>query len=163
VQNDDKQGEGRPPLTDGDLLHLILESATDFAIFTTDPNGITTSWNVGAERLLGYAGEEIIGKSSDATFPPEEGGASAAAEERRIALTEGRVEDERCQMKKDGTRFWASGLMMPLADRTQGFVKILPRPDRPAPCRRTASAERRVVPASRHQHPAACVPLEGER
>ncbi|RWB72418.1 MAG: PAS domain S-box protein [Mesorhizobium sp.] len=128
VQNGDKQdeqGEGQRPLSDSDLLRLIFDSATDFAIFTTDPNGITTSWNVGAERVLGYADDEIIGKSADVAFPPEEGGVSAAAEERRIALAEGRAEDERWQMKKDGTRFWASGLLMPLADRTQGFVKIL--------------------------------------
>jgi len=39
-------------LIDHQLLRLIVESATDFAIFTMDPNGITTSWNSGAERLL---------------------------------------------------------------------------------------------------------------
>jgi PAS domain S-box-containing protein len=102
-----------------------VESATDFAIFTMDPNGITTTWNSGAERLLGYEDNEIIGQPADVTFPPEEGGPSAAAEERRTALAQGRAEDERWQRRKDGTRFWASGLMMPLADRRLGFVKIL--------------------------------------
>ncbi len=110
---------------DTELLRLLFESATDFAIFTTDPNGITTSWNPGAERLLGFAEQEIVGRSADVMFPPEEGGASGAAEERRTALAHGRAEDERWQMRKDGTRFWASGLLMPLTDPSRGFVKIL--------------------------------------
>lgn len=108
-----------------ELLRLIFDSARDFAIFTTDPNGIVTSWNPGAERLLGYTEAEIVGRSCDVTFPPEEGGGNAAEEERRNALVHGRAEDERWQVREDGTRFWASGLMMPLAEAAQGFVKIL--------------------------------------
>lgn len=123
-QRDDQARSSLVP-PNGELLRLIFESAADFAIFTIDPNGITTSWNPGAERLLGYKDEEIIGKSADVTFPPEEGGSDAAAEERRIALAHGRAEDERWQMRNDGLRIWASGLMMPLADRDAGFVKIL--------------------------------------
>jgi hypothetical protein len=42
-------------------------------------------------------------------FPTEEGG-TAAEEERRTAVTQGRAEDERWQQRKDGTRFFASGL-----------------------------------------------------
>jgi PAS domain S-box-containing protein len=125
VQQDDGRAQNSLAPLNGDLLHLIFESATDFAIFTTDPNGVTTSWNPGAERLLGYKDDEIIGKSADVIFPPDDGGSQSAAEERRTALAQGRAEDERWQMRKDGTRLWASGLLMPLADRSAGFVKIL--------------------------------------
>jgi PAS domain S-box-containing protein len=121
--------DNQPPHTStsasDELLRLIVDSATDFAIFTTDPNGIMTSWNSGAERLLGYTEAEILWRSADVLFPPEEGGFAAAAEERRTALTQGRAEDERWQQRKDGTRLFASGLLLPLTDRTQGFVKIL--------------------------------------
>lgn len=126
MQNDADQRPGEPVAPgDTELLRLVVESATDFAIFTMDPNGITTSWNTGAERLLGYKDEEILGKSAGVIFSPEEGGKSATDEERRTALAQGRAEDERWQMRKDGTRFWASGLLMPLADRDLGFVKIM--------------------------------------
>lgn len=108
-----------------ELLRLIFDSATDFAIFTLDPNGMVTSWNSGARRVLGYAAEEIIGQRASILFPPEEGGENVEAEERRTALANGRAEDERWQVRKDGSRFWASGLVMPLADRDMGFVKIL--------------------------------------
>lgn len=111
--------------TEPGLLRLIVESAADFAIFTMDVNGIATSWNVGAERLLGFSRQEILGQSIDVIFPPEEGGAAAAEEERRIAVTNGRAEDERWHRRKDGTRLWASGLLMPLAQPERGFAKIL--------------------------------------
>ncbi|HZZ63772.1 MAG TPA: PAS domain S-box protein [Roseiarcus sp.] len=111
-----------PP--DSELLQLIFESATDFAIFTMDPNGVTTSWNTGAERLFGYREQEIVGRSADVIFPPEPDGLNAAADERRHALAHGRASDERWQKRKDCSLFWSSGLLMPLADRTAGFVKI---------------------------------------
>jgi PAS domain S-box-containing protein len=119
----DEQPQAKSPPSDA-LLRLIFESATDFAIFTVDPNGVTTSWNIGAERLLGYKEEEIIGQLADIIFTPEDG-LDAAARERETARAIGRAEDERWQVRKDGSRFFASGLMMPLEDPRQGFVKIL--------------------------------------
>lgn len=115
---------GQAPASD-ELLRLVFESARDYAIFSMDPQGHVTSWNAGAERLLGYAAHEIMGQSADVLFTPEDRAAGAAQEERRRALATGRAEDERWQQRKDGSRFFASGLMMPLADRRFGFVKIL--------------------------------------
>jgi PAS domain S-box-containing protein len=67
--NSDHQSESSGPVPDSDLLRLIFESARDLAIFTIDPNGVTTSWNLGAERLLGYTSEEMIGHIADVIFP----------------------------------------------------------------------------------------------
>jgi len=111
----------RPP--SDELLRLINESVVDFAIFSVGPTGLVTSWNIGAERLLGYEQDEILGKTADVIFPSDE--QQAAAAERHTASLNGRAEDERWQVRKDGSRFWASGLLMRLADSTQGFVKIL--------------------------------------
>jgi PAS domain S-box-containing protein len=117
---------GRPtaPASD-ELLRLILESAVDYAIFSLDPTGLVTSWNSGAERLLGWTEQEILGRTADVIFTPEDCAAGVPGEERRQASTLGRAEDERWQQRRDGSRFWASGLMMPLEDRSRGFVKIL--------------------------------------
>jgi PAS domain S-box-containing protein len=106
------------------LLRSVFESVVDFAIFSTDPDGLVTSWNVGAERLLGYTEQEITSRSADVIFTSTDRENLAPEEERRIATDEGRAEDERWQVRKDGTVFWASGLLMPL-ERRQGFVKIL--------------------------------------
>jgi len=106
-----------------ELLRLIFESSRDFAIFTIDINGLVTSWNVGAERVLGYREDEILGKPAEVIFPASE--RDAAALELHSAALNGTAEDERWQVRKDGSAFWASGLLMRLADPSQGFVKIL--------------------------------------
>src|SRR5262249_47018087 len=49
-------------------FRLLVESATEFAIFTTDRNGRVTTWNAGAERLLGYPEAEILGRDSRVIF-----------------------------------------------------------------------------------------------
>lgn len=106
------------------LFEIIVESATDFAIYTTDVDGNVTSWNIGATRLFGYADDEIIGRSGDIVFTPEDRIANAPADERMRASRDGRAADDRWHQRQDGSRFWASGLLMPLKDAADGFVKI---------------------------------------
>jgi PAS domain S-box-containing protein len=90
-----------------------------------DRNGLVTSWNPGAERVLGWSSEEILNCTADVIFTPEDRAAGAAEQERIQAATSGRANDDRWQQRKDGKRFWASGLMMALGEPDQGFVKIL--------------------------------------
>jgi PAS domain S-box-containing protein len=106
------------------LFKVIVESATDFAIYTTDTGGTVTSWNSGAQRLFGYAEPEIVGSSGDVVFVPEERAEGVPGDERMRAIRDGRASDDRWHLRKDGSRFWASGLLMPLRDHRRGFVKI---------------------------------------
>jgi PAS domain S-box-containing protein len=110
---------------DAEQRRLILESATGYAIFTIDNAGIVTSWNSGAERLLGYCEEEIIGRDGRIIFTPEDRAKGEAEREIRTALANGRAEDERWHVRNDGTRFWGSGLVMPLKHGTPGLLKIM--------------------------------------
>ncbi|MGK2910769.1 MAG: sensor histidine kinase, partial [Sphingobium sp.] len=106
-----------------ELFELLVESATDFAIYTTDLTGQITSWNVGATRLFGYSEQEMLDSDGDIVFTPEDRASGVPAGERLRGRTKGRAEDERWHQRKDGSRFWASGLLMPLRDGT-GYVKI---------------------------------------
>ena len=104
---------------------LLIESAEDFAIFTMSVDGKLDSWNTGAERVFGYTGEEIIGRSADILYTPEDRGRGIPQKEQQIALEKGRAEDERYHIRKDGSRFYASGVMTPLLDGgLHGFAKI---------------------------------------
>src|SRR3954465_10139529 len=109
---------------DADLLRLIFESATDFAVFAQDLSGKVISWNIGAERLTGYSDQEILGRNGDIIFTPEDRAAGAPEQERWRASQNSRSEDERWHLRKDGSRFWGSGLMMRL-HTGDGFVKIM--------------------------------------
>ncbi len=107
---------------------LILDSATDYAIITMDATGCVTSWNVGAQLIMGYAEAEIVGRSGDVVFTAEDRANGRFDTEMRRAAETGRACNERWHLRRDGSRFWASGLMMPLLDadgRPHGFLNIL--------------------------------------
>lgn len=111
----------------GELFRLIVECATDYAIFTTDCERRVTSWNVGAERMMGWSDEEFIGRSADDIFIAEDRERGEPAKEAQKALENGRAENRRWHQRKDGSRFWGDGIMAPLRDERQkirGFVKI---------------------------------------
>ncbi len=109
-------------------LRLVLENARDYAILSMDLELRITSWNPGAEALIGYTEAEAVGQSMDIIFTPEDRAAGAPALEAEKALAEGRAADERFHMRRDGSRFWGSGTLMRMVDdagQALGFVKIL--------------------------------------
>ena len=111
---------------DASRCRAILESARDYAILTVDPAGRVTSWNAGAAHLLGWGEGEALGMDSRLTFTPEDRARGAAETEMAQAAAEGRAEDERWHLRKDGTRFWGSGLLVPLDGSAEpGFLKIM--------------------------------------
>ena len=128
----------------------IFESAVDFAIVATDSDGLVNAWNMGAERTLGWSAKEMIGERVERFFTPEDQAEGRPEIKMQEALATGRATDERWHMKKDGSRFYANGEMMPLRDETgalYGFVKFyatgrsntkLPR--RPGPMRSSCAA-----------------------
>ena len=107
-------------------LRALVESATDYAIITLDLTGHVTSWNTGARNILGWDEADVIGEYTDFFFNEEDRRAGAHEDEMQEALTEGRAEDERWHLKKDGSLFWAKGVLMPFRDSEMlGFLKIL--------------------------------------
>lgn len=121
---DEARGPDRSSPSSDELLRLVVESATDFAIVAMDRKGFVASWNAGAERMLGYTEAEILGRDGDVIFTPEDRESGEADRERHLAFTQGRAENERWHIRKDGSRFWGSGLLMRLADGS-GSVKIM--------------------------------------
>ena len=107
-------------------FRLLLESVTDYAIFMLDPAGNVVSWNEGAQRITGYAADEILGWPTS-TFVPAEATA-AAEEELRIAAREGRSESEGWRIRKDGRRFFAAVTITKIVDENgalRGFAKVI--------------------------------------
>ncbi|MGI4951576.1 MAG: PAS domain S-box protein [Janthinobacterium lividum] len=116
------------PRTSESHLRLILESATDFAIMATDLEARITEWNLGARNILGWSEAEMLGQDARIIWTPEDREARAPEEEMRQAREEGSAADDRWHLRHDGSRFWASGRLMPLNDDagTQiGYLKIL--------------------------------------
>jgi PAS domain S-box-containing protein len=106
---------------------LLVEGVRDYAIFGLDRDGRVASWNAGAERIKGYAPEEILGRHFSTFYPPEDVAAGKPAWELEVAAADGRIEDEGWRVRKDGSRFWANVVITALRDpagKLVGYSKV---------------------------------------
>lgn len=109
-------------------FRMFVESVRDYALFQTDVNGVISAWNIGAERLLGYTEAEMIGQPFARTFTPEDIASGRPEREIERAREDGTAQDERWHFRKDGGRFFASGVLTSVLDsagRLRGFAKIM--------------------------------------
>ena len=108
-------------------FRLLLEGVRDYAIMMLDHEGRVTSWNSGAERILGYSVEEVLGQSFQRFFLPEDVAAGRPGEELRKAILNTRFEQHGWRVRKGGSRFWAEVIVTPLYDaegQLRGFAKV---------------------------------------
>lgn len=106
-------------------MRLVAESTRDYIIITLDDDAVIRSWNHGAERVFGYTEVEAVGQPLSIIFTPEDLAIGELERELRTAREEGRAEDERWHVRKDGSRFFCSGITTPLHARGwEGFAKI---------------------------------------
>ncbi|TCU58820.1 PAS domain S-box-containing protein [Novosphingobium sp. PhB57] len=106
----------------------ILDSAIDYGIVATDPDGRITLWNAGAAAMLGWSEQEMLGQPMATFFTPEDRALGRPAAKRKEALETGRAHDARWHLRKSGERFWGLSEMTPLrgpADEAIGFVKLM--------------------------------------
>jgi len=111
-----------------DIYRKSVETIRDYAIFMTDPDGLVTNWNRGAEHILRYTETEILGKHASKFFTAEDRAKDVPQKEMNTAAATGRAEDERWHVRSDGSRFWASGVMTAVRDEAGnliGFSKVM--------------------------------------
>jgi diguanylate cyclase (GGDEF)-like protein/PAS domain S-box-containing protein len=112
---------------DDALFALHIAGVEDYAILILDTKGLVTTWNAGAQRVKGYASEEIIGRHFSVFYPPEDVASGKPERELAVAAAEGRLEDEGWRVRRDGTRFWANVVITALRDSAgtlRGYGKI---------------------------------------
>ncbi|NUR07584.1 MAG: PAS domain S-box protein [Nocardioidaceae bacterium] len=108
-------------------FRLLVESVRDHAIFMLDATGHIASWNPGAQRIKGYAAEEVLGRHFRMFYPPALQEARHPEHELEVALREGRYEEEGWRVRKDGSQFWANVVISAVHDRSGrhiGFAKV---------------------------------------
>jgi PAS domain S-box-containing protein len=91
-----------------------------------DPDGVVTSWNIGGQRIKGYAPDEIIGQHFSRFYTEADRANGKPLRALRIAREQGRYEEEGWRVRKDGTFFWASVIIDPIYEdgNLVGFAKI---------------------------------------
>jgi PAS domain S-box-containing protein len=108
-------------------FRLLVSGVTDYALYMLDPNGIVTNWNVGGQRIKGYTPEEIIGQHFSRFYADADQKAGRPARALKLAVENGRYEEDGWRVRKDGTFFWASVVIDPIRDEAGkliGFAKI---------------------------------------
>jgi PAS domain S-box-containing protein len=109
-------------------FRLLVENVQDHAIVQLDARGNVAGWNRGAERILGYSEREILGKHFSCFFTPEDRESGLPHAQLKLARDMGNAENDNWLVRKDGARFWASGVTSALRDeshRLRGYAKIL--------------------------------------
>ena len=106
-------------------LRAILDSANDYAIFTTDLNQHVTSWNRGAQTLFGYSEQDILHQSVARLYNPQDRQQGVPRQEAQTAIRVGRFDNERWHSRADGSLFYGSGVVTPLHDESGLLVGLL--------------------------------------
>ena len=108
-------------------FRLLVGSVVDYAIYMLDVEGRITSWNAGAERITGYAADEMLGRPVAIFQLPEDVARGEPQRELAIAAETGRFEAEAWRLRKDGSRFWANVVIDAVRrpdGRLIGFAKV---------------------------------------
>ena len=111
-----------------ECYRLLVDAVKDYAIFMLDPTGLVVTWNTGAEHIKGYRAAEAIGKHFSLFYTPEDVASGKPERELEIAAAEGRLEDDGCRVRKDGSRFWVNVVITAFrndAGELMGFVQVI--------------------------------------
>ncbi|WP_121317960.1 PAS domain S-box protein [Paraburkholderia sp. RAU2J] len=106
---------------------MLVQAIEDYAIFLLDATGHIVSWNAGAQKLKGYAAQEIIGQHFSRFYTEEAVARGWPAYELQQASLTGRFEDEGWRVRKDGTTFWSNVVITAIRNEAgilTGFAKI---------------------------------------
>jgi PAS domain S-box-containing protein len=108
-------------------FRLFSDNVTDYALVPIDVHGRVSGWNTGAARIFGYTEQQIVGQPASCFFTPEDAALGESQSDLRRAADQGRAEDARWMMRRDGSRFWARWVTTPIRVEGQlrGFTKVL--------------------------------------
>jgi two-component system CheB/CheR fusion protein len=110
------------------LLRLLAEQSKEHAFILLDADGRVTWWSPGATHLFDRDAEEMVGQSLTRLFTPEDVEKGIPEQELAIAREVGKAEDDRWQLRADGSRLWVTGMSVALRDENDnllGFAKIV--------------------------------------
>jgi PAS domain S-box-containing protein len=111
-----------------ELLERLLAQTHDHVVILLDPGGVILAWFGAAPAVFGYAESEVVGQRFDFLFTPEDVARGAHDHELEVARAVGRQDDDRWMRRKDGSDFWAIGVVTRILDDSGsiiGFGKVL--------------------------------------
>jgi PAS domain S-box-containing protein len=109
-----------------EFLQGILDSSTLVSVILTDLSQRVLFWNSGAENILGYTAEEMIGTSITRIYPPDAVSTETVVRLREMVQTKiGIVYGKMQQRAKGGRSVTMSLALTPMVEKGGGVVGIL--------------------------------------
>jgi PAS domain S-box-containing protein len=108
-------------------FHILVDSVEEYALYMLDPNGNVVTWNTGAQKIKGYAAEDIIGKNFACFYIAEDVAADKPQRNLREAARRGHIRDQGLRVRKDGSTFEAEVVLTALRDskgKIRGYSKV---------------------------------------
>ena len=107
---------------------MILAGVNDFALLSLDAMGRVSAWNKSGERQTGYAARDVVGRTMNVFYFPDEAVQGRALQQVDLARRDGWHIDEGWRRKKDGSRYWCQSLVSAVEEKTgevTGFSVVL--------------------------------------
>jgi PAS domain S-box-containing protein len=109
-------------------FQALVDDVADHAVFVLDTAGRVASWNNSAQRITGYAQDEVIGKPFGLFYRPDERRAGEAVRALELAIQKGKHDVEGWRIRKDGTPFFVTGVVSVIRGQSGdliGFSSIM--------------------------------------
>ncbi len=109
-------------------LNLLIDGATEYAIYMLDPEGRVLIWNAGGQRLMGWSEAEVMGQHVATFYPQDARQAGKPQADLARVQVEGKIEEDAWFLRKDGSEFLAHVSITALHDQAgvlRGFGKVL--------------------------------------
>ena len=106
----------------------VVDSLRSYAVLLLDTAGVIRTWNQAAQEVFGHAAAQVVGRSFEVLFTPEDREAGVPRKELDDALSRGKADDNRWLLRSDGLRLWAEGVVVPLfgeSGELSGFSKVV--------------------------------------
>jgi len=107
---------------------MLVQSITDQALILLDPAGIVQSWGPGAQHLMGWTPNAVLGRHYAIFLPEQERPLGATDARLRTCASLGRLEEEGTWLRVDGSLYDAHAKFFTLNDddgRLRGFAMVV--------------------------------------
>jgi PAS domain S-box-containing protein len=123
------------------VILAVIDQLSDFAVIRTDDKGFIAGWNAGAERILGYRREEVIGRPRRMLYRDHEHWAGKSTQQLEEAAGSGRLDLEDWRVAKDGRHLWVrtSLTAVRIDGAIKGFVEVIRAPEGVTPAQKEAT------------------------
>jgi PAS domain S-box-containing protein len=121
-----EESPAQPGTLNSEVATLILEHARDYAIMVLNRDGAILSWSAGAEHITGIPASSAVGVNFRELFTESDLAAGEDRKELDRAWRDGRAEDSRWHVRRNGERFWANGVTMALRTEVEPrLIKVI--------------------------------------